>query len=258
MAPAPNESKEDVDLDAETRAYVLAMHGRLEGLSHYEMLGIPRAAEKKAVKRAYFDAVGMIHPDRYFGKKLGPYKLKMEQIFARLSEAYETLLSPEKRTLYDATLDRRGSSTSSAPPPAIPKAPVDPRALAQRQAAMEALKQRYFDSKAKAQRHAEAGHRARARQDFAAAAEAYRTALSFSPDDRALEAAYNEARQAAETRIAESYKRQAELEEHHGHWAEASESWKRVLLAQPGDGEAQQRLDLALAHAGRGGSRRTP
>lgn len=256
MRPDTGELDEDVDIDPKVRTYVLEMHGRLKGLSHYEALGVSRQADVKAVKRAYFNAVGMIHPDRYFGKQLGSFKPKMEQIFARLTDAYDTLLSTEKRARYDAALGRAVASPSAHPAPAIPRAPVDPRVLAKRQAAIDALKQRYAEGKAKARQHAEAGNRARASQDFVAAAEAYRTALTFSPDDAALQAAYAEVQRAAEERVAQTHERQALLEERHGHWAEAVESWKRVVMARPEDGEAKNRLEAALARAGRGGGER--
>ena len=70
MADRP-ELSEDVDLDLETRRYVLDLFDRIDGLSHYEVLGIPRTADAKLVKRTYFRIAGQIHPDKHFAKKLG-------------------------------------------------------------------------------------------------------------------------------------------------------------------------------------------
>jgi hypothetical protein len=114
---------------------------------------------------------------------------------------------------------------------------------------MDALRQRHAEGRGRAQQFAETGHRARANQDFAAAAEAFKTALLYAPDDAALRAAYAEAARTAEDRLIESHRRQALLEERHGHWAEASESWKRVMKARPGDHEAMDRFNLAVARA---------
>ena len=45
-------------------------------LDHYALLGVARSADRKALKRAYFDLAARFHPDKYFRKKLGSYKLR--------------------------------------------------------------------------------------------------------------------------------------------------------------------------------------
>ena len=92
VADSPLE--EDVDLDVERRKWVLDLHTRLSAITHYEILDVPRDADKKAIKRAYFALAAKLHPDRYFGKKLGSFKPRMEALFARLTRAYDALLSP--------------------------------------------------------------------------------------------------------------------------------------------------------------------
>src|SRR5262249_54707195 len=162
-------------LDPDRRRYVLDAFARLRQLSHYELLGVPRDANKKEIKRAYFQLAAVVHTDRYFGKKLGSYKPKMEAIFTRISSADETHTDATKRAAYDTKLGAVDRGRGAGP------APVDPKILAQRQAAMEALKQRFSDAKAKAKQHADRAALARAAGDLAGAAEAYRTALTFAP-----------------------------------------------------------------------------
>jgi curved DNA-binding protein CbpA len=235
MATDPLE--EEVDIDVELRKWVLDLHARLATLTHYDLLGVARDADKKAIKRAYFSLAGKLHPDRYFGKNLGSYRARMEVLFTRLTQASETLLSPEERAAYDETL--------GAPAPAGPRraAPLD----AQQKAALDALKQKMADGKVKAQEHARTAERARAAGDFVAAAQAYRLALLLAPQDQALRTAYAEAERAAAQRLGESHKKKAELEERHGHWAEAADSWKRALTAFPGDAAIEARIAAALA-----------
>lgn len=103
---------EDVDLDEETRRAVLALHARLDSLDHYALLGVERAADRKALKRAYFDLAARFHPDKYFRKKLGSYKPRMETIFGRITLAHDTLTSRDKRAEYDAYLDELRRSRS--------------------------------------------------------------------------------------------------------------------------------------------------
>ena len=43
------------------------------------------------VKRAYFAASKELHPDRFYGKDIGPYRDKLSDIFAQLTRAFEQL-----------------------------------------------------------------------------------------------------------------------------------------------------------------------
>jgi curved DNA-binding protein CbpA len=230
----------DVDLDPERRRYLDDAYAKLDQLTYYSLLGIPRTADAKAVKNAYYRLAGLVHPDRYFGKRLGGYKAKMEVLFTEITAAYDTLSAADKRADYDAWL-------GDAPPPVV--APVDPRIAAKRQAALEGLKQHFADGKAKAQKYAETGARARAAGDVVAAAEAYRSALTFAPGDPALTAAYEETQRVAAGKLAESHERKAMLEEKLGRWEAAAESWQRVMAARPDDPAVHARLANAVARA---------
>jgi curved DNA-binding protein CbpA len=98
---------EDVDLGPEMRRQVLDMHGALERLDHYALLGVGSTADKKTLRRAYFELAARYHPDRYFRKKLGSFKPRMETIFGRLTVAHETLSNKDSRAEYDAYLEEQ-------------------------------------------------------------------------------------------------------------------------------------------------------
>jgi curved DNA-binding protein CbpA len=98
----PKELEEDVDLDVEQRRRVLDMFYRLEAVDHYALLGVARTADKKTVKRAYYDLTAHFHPDRFFRKRLGSFKAKMEAVFARITRAHDVLTDKVQRTEYDA------------------------------------------------------------------------------------------------------------------------------------------------------------
>lgn len=248
MSADPPELHEDVDLDEARRRYVLDAFAQLDRISHYALLGVQRGADGKAVKNAYYRLAGLVHPDRYFAKRLGSYKPKMEALFARISEAFETLSNAQGRAAYDAWLD--GQATDEGPAAASePAAPVDPRLVAKRQAALEALKQHHAAGREKARQYADVGARARAAGDVVAAADAYRSALTFSPGDPALVAAYEETQQVAGAKLADSHIKKALLEERFGRWAAAAESWQRVMAVKPNDPEIHARLANAIARA---------
>jgi tetratricopeptide (TPR) repeat protein len=246
----PPSDAEDVDIDVELRRYLTDACARLDQIDHYELLETSRDADGKTIKRAYFRLAALLHPDRFFGKRLGSHKAGLLRLYSRVTLAYEALSSPERRAEYDASLGAPKPSAADAPALRFPVvARPEPAAPDRRQVAMEAMKQRFVESKASARQHAEAGARAKAAGDFVAAAEAYRAALRITPDDAALKKAHDEVQQGEGERVAESRRRQAQLEERYGHWAEAAESWRRVTEVRPDDAEARERLANAVARS---------
>ena len=63
----------------------------MEYKDYYEILGVPRDADEKAIKRAFRKLAAKYHPDK------GGDEAKFKEI----NEAYEVLSDPEKRKLYD-------------------------------------------------------------------------------------------------------------------------------------------------------------
>ncbi len=62
---------------------------------YYEILGVSRDADEKAVKSAFRRLARKYHPD------VNPGDKKAEQHFKEISEAYEVLRDPKKRSQYD-------------------------------------------------------------------------------------------------------------------------------------------------------------
>jgi len=100
----PAELEEDVEIEVDRRRKILDTYYQLDTLTFYELLSIPRDADKKRVRAAYFDLAKTFHPDTMFRRRLGSYKAKMEFVFNRLTEAYEILSKKESRAEYDAYL----------------------------------------------------------------------------------------------------------------------------------------------------------
>jgi hypothetical protein len=87
--PAELTSGPDLSIDTKTR--ILRLHRRLKSLGPYEMLGLPPGADRSLVKRAYFSASKELHPDRFFGKDIGIFREKLGDIFARMTEAFQSI-----------------------------------------------------------------------------------------------------------------------------------------------------------------------
>jgi curved DNA-binding protein CbpA len=233
---------EEVDIDEERQRWISDVHARLDRLSHYDLLGVRRDADPKEIKRAYFALAAKVHPDRFFKKRLGRFKPKMEAIFTRVTTAFDTLRDAGARARYDAAL-------GDAPAEKAPRAPVDPKVAEERRKAMEALKARFEASRGEAQKHLDAGARARSAGDLVTALQCYERAAAVAPGDAAVAKAVAELRAAANERLVDSHAKKAALEERFGRWAAAAESWERVVQARPDDQAARARLAHALARS---------
>lgn len=99
-----SELEEPCDIDLDHRKQILDLFYDLDDLDHYTLLGITPDADKKTVKRAYYDLASRLHPDRFFRRKLGSFKAKMEVVFAKVTTAHETLASTRNREEYDLYL----------------------------------------------------------------------------------------------------------------------------------------------------------
>ncbi len=106
----PAEIDEDVDLDRDHRRKILDLFYKLGDLDHYELLGVERGTEKKGLKRAYYELASLHHPDRFFRKRLGSFKQKMEMVFSRVTEAHDTLTDKDRRAEYDAYLNAQSEA----------------------------------------------------------------------------------------------------------------------------------------------------
>lgn len=80
---------------------------------YYDLLGVERGVDEKALKSAYRKLAMKFHPDR------NPGDSAAEQSFKEVSEAYEVLRDPQKRAAYDrfghAAFEGRGAGGPGGP-----------------------------------------------------------------------------------------------------------------------------------------------
>lgn len=95
----------------------------------YRVLGVPRRADQREIRRAYLDKARRWHPDRYSAKPVAEAE-RAEQEMRQVNEAWEVLGNAERRAAYDRQLVAR------APEPGRPRVAdadgvirVDPRLL---------------------------------------------------------------------------------------------------------------------------------
>jgi curved DNA-binding protein CbpA len=88
--------REAVALDDRIRRRILAMARLADGRDPFALLGVPAGADSRRLKRAYFKLSKEIHPDRYFGQRLGSFTDRLPAVFEAMSRAYARLTSPER------------------------------------------------------------------------------------------------------------------------------------------------------------------
>jgi DnaJ-class molecular chaperone len=92
---------------------ILHAYESLERQNHFEVLAVDCGATPREVKKAYFHLAKLYHPDRHFEPEMSDMKEKLDTLFSRIHEAYETLSSQTKRDQYNIDL-RSGEINSQA------------------------------------------------------------------------------------------------------------------------------------------------
>ncbi|HEY7544713.1 MAG TPA: DnaJ domain-containing protein, partial [Blastocatellia bacterium] len=118
------EAAEEVDEDLNRLREDIArkMHF-FASADYYEILGVTRQSNTSEIKAAYYQLAKKYHPDRYRQPEYADIRAKLETLFARISQAYDTLRESGPRAAYDDQM-RKSSSKPAAktepltPPPA--------------------------------------------------------------------------------------------------------------------------------------------
>ena len=134
-APPPaGKTKEEIEA---RRKEILDAHEGLRTRNHFDVLGLPLEANDAQVKEAYFRLARRFHPDATSQDPgLADLRDALEKIFIRVSEAYEVLRDPRRRSSYESDLAARAPRpvappASEAPPPDPAAPPPDAAAAAQ-------------------------------------------------------------------------------------------------------------------------------
>jgi curved DNA-binding protein CbpA len=178
-----------LDITPELQAQVLEFEASLDK-PYFELLDVPRDADTKQIKRAYFSLSKIYHPDRYFRANLGDYSVRLERIFRKLVEAYELLSDPTTRAEIERTMGAMPEPepvAEASEAGAAPKRKLPPRKLTKRQT-LERLRRHFrippqilAERKLKASQFFEAAMVAAKRKRWHEAAPSLRLAIAFDP-----------------------------------------------------------------------------
>jgi tetratricopeptide (TPR) repeat protein len=98
-----------------SRQEVLGRLERIDEADHYAVLGLPHKSSTEEIREAYYYLARRYHPDRFRTGHLQDLLDRMESYFTKVTEAYNTLFDPDRRTHYDEEQLSSTSSKSSEP-----------------------------------------------------------------------------------------------------------------------------------------------
>lgn len=116
--PSPEERSalaEACELDDLERRRVLAIARLVALRDPYALLGVPHGADAKQLKRAYFGLSKVVHPDRFYGKKLGSFADRLSSVFEAVSRAYTRLTEPQPRSSSSFRAQHPGNDQPQTP-----------------------------------------------------------------------------------------------------------------------------------------------
>jgi hypothetical protein len=102
-------ASDGIELAIDVRRRIDSLEARILDNNPFALLGVHPGVEKRDLKKAYFLLSKEFHPDRYFGKKLGPYHRRMQDVFTAITAAFEMLNDPEKRAEAEREAKERSS-----------------------------------------------------------------------------------------------------------------------------------------------------
>jgi curved DNA-binding protein CbpA len=87
------------------RAFADKVFPTLGQRTYYQLLNLPAGTKDvAAVRAAFYRVAAQLHPDRFMAMADLETRERLETIYARVSEAYRVLSSPERRAAYDVCL----------------------------------------------------------------------------------------------------------------------------------------------------------
>jgi tetratricopeptide (TPR) repeat protein len=89
------------------------------GAHAFDLLGLPRTAERPQIRAAWHAFSRRFHPDALHHQELGHLRERSESVFASLNEAYQILIDPAQREEL-VTLLRAGMRPGSGPHAPVP------------------------------------------------------------------------------------------------------------------------------------------
>jgi CheY-like chemotaxis protein/curved DNA-binding protein CbpA len=110
--------EDDADFSPEekrARTAIFRYHEDVMSKDFFQIFGVNADADNERIKTLYFDLAKRWHQDAYAEMNLGSARQKLDEIFARITEAYETITDKPKKEEYLVYLDRQAKGLPTDP-----------------------------------------------------------------------------------------------------------------------------------------------
>jgi curved DNA-binding protein CbpA len=123
------------------REDILTKHSSLATGSYYDWLELRKTAKGEEVKKSYFAMIKRYHPDRFNSANLRDLRGHLEELFSKITDAYQILSNPISKRRYDNSLRTEAPRGEDLSPRAFLTRPPDEESAA---TSMEKLAERYY------------------------------------------------------------------------------------------------------------------
>ena len=242
----------NIDLDDDRQAEIRAMDDKVDSPNLFDFLGVQVGATPEDVRAAFRDASRRFHPDRFYGKNLGPFRLKLERIFKRLVEANQILTDPAKRDAYLAAnpvLRAVAQKSGTGATPAVQPRTADEEARdAERRARL--ARHPYLAKISRVREHMTRARELVAKEDFSQAFSLLNAAVQMDPQNNDVKVLLAEVRINADlVRAERSYKHALEALDRQDP-SLALQALKTAVAANPSHFKAAHKAAQLLERAG--------
>ena len=93
--------------DQKAQAMIHRFHAQIMSLDFFQIFRATPSSAEEDIKAAYFDLAKRWHHDAFVDRHLGPARAMLDEVFARITEAYETITDPSRRAEYLDYIDRK-------------------------------------------------------------------------------------------------------------------------------------------------------
>ena len=84
-----------------TRGMIEEAYEAMKKQDYFQVLGVTKTAGYREIKKTFFKLAKLYHPDRHFEPQMSDMKDKLEALFSRIHDAYQTLSHDERRQAYE-------------------------------------------------------------------------------------------------------------------------------------------------------------
>ena len=108
LAPDPFDHEVGISAaDRKAQAVVERYHAEIMSQDFFQIFAATPESSDDEIKTAYFELTKRWHADVFAGRRLGRAQHKLDEVFARITEAYETITDGSQRSEYMAYIDRK-------------------------------------------------------------------------------------------------------------------------------------------------------